>query len=185
MKQKIITLLVLVVVAIILVLPNSAPTKAEEGVVVANAECPVQRLNRIQEVKIDFYVKLEEQLESADLTSDRLFDLYQDFNEAQTRIKNIATNTINLDLEDSSGEGAAINQTCLLFANSQVDEIEQVFNEYLNQVTTRTRNYLLLEKFDGMNEELRDLQETFRDIQSNLSEFHDQLPCFVSQCVQK
>lgn len=184
MKQKLITLLVLVVVAVILVLPNSAPTTAQENIATPNAECPAQRLNRIQTVKVDFYVKLEEQLESADLTSERLLDVYQDFSDAQIRINDIATNTIALNLDAGTTEGSAVAQTCLLYAQTQQAEMELVFKEYLSQTTTRTRNYLLLEKFDGMNNELRDLQETFQDIQLNLSEFHDQLPCFVDQCIQ-
>lgn len=185
MKQKLFTLLILALVAFALVLPNSAPTAAQETILEPNNECPVLRLNRILQVKVDFYVKLEEQLESADLTSERLFDLYLDLSDAQGRIRNIATNTIGVDLEDSSTEGPAVTQTCLLYAESQLNEMEQVFSEYLSQVTTRTRNYLLLEKFDGMNENLRDLQESFSDIQLNISEFHDQLPCFVTKCVQK
>lgn len=185
MKQKIITFLVLVAIAIVLTLPNSSPTIAQESLSNPNAICPAARLNRIQQVKINFYVKLEEQLESADLTSERLFDLYLDLSDAQGRIRNIATDTLGVDVGASSSEGSAVAQTCLLYAQTQLSEMEQVFNEYLNQVTTRTRNYLLLEKFDGMNEDLRDLQETFQDIQLNISEFHDQLPCFVTKCVQK
>ena len=157
-------------------------TQAQVSVDSTRNECPPEITNQISELKAEFYISLEAQLESPELNSERLHDVYQDYYNVQTNINEYANSAIvDIDgLEDST----IAQQNCRNIIDAELNEISTVFAQYVGEIGTRKRNFILLEKYDGINDQLKEVQEQLHDVRQNINQFHDQLPCIVDQCIQ-
>jgi len=167
----------------ILAIGLSVSAVSETNAQITGEICPQGVIDEIQDVKIQFYNSLEAQLESADLTSERLHDVYEDFRNTEERIRGLTRRRPDLQPGDISTSIGAVEQ-CQEVIQSQLDEIRTVFTTFASEVSSRTRNYLLIEKYDQINDKLQLLQEELHDTRQDINTFHDQLPCFTDRCIR-
>lgn len=168
---------------IILIAILSASINAQQGQNDEAQACPDSINEDVTELKIDFYTTLETQLESADLNSERIHDLFEDYHDSLDELSEIASR--NITNPNGVVSSTISNLTCRNMLEVAENEIESIFIEMIRQVGTRKRNFLLLEKYDQINGQLQTLQETVNDIRSDINTFDDQLPCIIEECVQR
>ncbi len=147
------------------------------------SECPAEIIGDMLEEKADFYESIEAQVESPDLNSERLHDMYEDLRDVESSLRNIARRTTvnragNLDTR-------RVNQVCQSVLRANLDEVREIFVRYISEVAIRKRNFVFIEKYDAINAGLQDLQEDFHDVRSDINTFHDQFTCYIEECIQR
>jgi len=147
-----------------------------------SVSCPVTISNSILNIKVSFYESLEAQLESPELTSDRIIDLFQDYQQVRTDMKRYANRVPASNNDDPKVISARI-ANCQIIVRSQFAEINDVFDQYLSQTAISKRNYILIEKYDSLNEKLDQVHDNIVKLDSALSTFNNQLLCFVPFCL--
>jgi len=145
--------------------------------------CPGYISNSIISAKMEFYINLERQLESPELTSDRIFDLFEDYSLLRRRMQNFARTVPG----DSRRDNARIqNQiiSCQTLVRGQFVEINQVFDLYLSKSANLKRNYILTERYDSINEKLDATQVDLQSLNQDLKTFSNNFLCFTDYCLQ-
>ena len=189
MKQKLITLSVILVLAFGLSGTGFNSSSAQDAAVEGRAlgttrnTCPVAIRTQLTSLQAEYFVLLEQTLESPELTSEQLNDLYQDFLDLKQRLENVLRTPV---LQTGSApENVQVRQDCREVFYFTIEQTQDVFAEYVSQVTARKRTFILNEKYDQIAEGLTEMQDVLHSIESNFGTFETQLPCIVEQCIQR
>ena len=130
-----------------------------------------------------FYQEAEAALKTANLNSESLnyiFKQYRTAQQALSRLERISTNPgITSDLEAPN-----IATTCPeIFRNIKV-QFRYAFLQFYTQTASQKKDILLFEKYDSINQQFENTQENIRSINSNINQFDDLLPCFVTSWIR-
>lgn len=143
----------------------------------SQATCPSSIEQELNSIKLDFYDVLENQLETADFSSESLNFLFRTYREYQQQLR---LTTVETDVNFS--ERNRLN-TCQVYIDQTADEMRYVFMQTYSNVSARKRSFLLLEKLDAINEKLQLTHDNFTEIDRNISKFNDLFPCFAVDCI--
>lgn len=189
MKNKLITLSVIAVLATGLSFTGFTSSRAQdaaiEGRAIAATEqvCPATIQLQMRAIQSQYFVDLEAVLESPELTSGQLNDLYQDFIKLKEDLRRVSDIPV-IQLE-SSVSNTSVEQNCSEDYAFIVDQTQNVFVEYVSQITARKRTFVLNEKYDQITEGLTEVQELLHSIETDFSTFETQLPCIIEECIQR
>jgi hypothetical protein len=136
-----------------------------------------------------FYEITDNTLQSANQQSEILNYLFKQYRQTQaelTLIKKEANRQISNKLtEPKDSEEAAGTQACLPIIDQIKSELRFVFLDTYSQVASRKRDIVLFEKLDSINSQFEPAQDNIQSITSDLNQFNDLLPCFVTSCVSR
>lgn len=189
MKQKIITLLAISFLAVGLSTTGFNSSLAQDAATQGQAigtstnTCPAWVETRLRELQAEYFVLLEQTLESPELTSQQLNYLYQDYLDLKQDMSQVM-NVLTVQFRHVTGN-LQVKQDCEQKYDFILDQTQEIFAEYTSQVTARKRNFVLNEKYDQITEGLVEMQDLMHSIESNFSTFETQLPCIVEQCIQR
>jgi len=150
-----------------------------------NELCPNNISQGIYQLKVDFFTSLEAQLESPELSSDRLFDVYEDYKTVTQAMKTLSRQLPEVKAGNDQAKTVTVINNCQLVLNSQYSELNHVFEQYLTQMALRKRNFILTEKYDAINLRLQSTQEKLHALDANLGTFNNQMLCFIDTCLTR
>jgi hypothetical protein len=91
--------------------------------------------------------------------------------------------TTNHTLTDFKKE--LTNTNCINLVESTRKELHFVFLNGYTQLSSRKRNFLLLEKYDAINTKFETTQTHLRNLSRSIKKFNDLLPCFATSCLSR
>jgi hypothetical protein len=107
--------------------------ETETSVVFTDKACPIDISTNIIQFKVNFYADLERQIESPELTSDRIFDLYEDYQNLRDNMQDLA--------QTIPTESAFLKRNYILIEkydnlNSRLDEVQNHLHELNSDLGT-------------------------------------------------
>lgn len=145
-------------------------------------QCPTQQRNNIDNLKFEFLSYIEDQVESAELNSNRIhniFDRYRRFQEDLNRVSSVALVYKWSRQSDSINS----NKYCMMYAQTTLVEVRSALLDTYSQVLERKKSYLLNERLDSILNQFDDVQDDLHEVRNNINEFNDLFPCYLDQCI--
>lgn len=149
-------------------------------------ECPAVIVQPILEAKQEFYKNLNQNLTTAQATSETLpqvFNLYRDFLQ---KLSKSYTSSVEkfVEAEGSTILGESEALTCTQFINDQKRQIAETLVLSLKSSSSLKQAYNLTEKYSHINTKFNSFQSNLNKVNRDLKTFSQKLPCYSSSCVQ-
>lgn len=147
-------------------------------------ECPLLIRESVLDLKADFYQQLNQNLTTAQPSSDTLtivFNLYRQFLQD---LKQNYTSSVAAFVEQGNILGDSEALTCTKFINDQKQQIAETLVLTLKSSSSLKQTYNLVEKYSHINTKFHDFQSDLGKVNRDLKTFSQKLPCYSSSCVQ-